>query len=1486
MDGKWYLSTSTPSYVVQSFVKHSQPRSLRGRQKEYITAFARYYFTKKPSLPPPDLSLLLFGDGERRGLFEACGAMKGLAGGGELRGSAVLSLELLLMLVDCNVNTAHGEEVLDVVVKAYPQPLSIRLLQSMALHRHLAHPTSREFALKLIFILSESCPPLQRRAEWLGSEEAVRVFEGWQKVQLQAQSEAAAAAAAEDDDRELLSWAEVHLDDLDAEDLQVDAALAELIAEVDAEGETEGGQKDPLGIARSLPPSAGQAKGAVQTSAKLGKAAAKKMQILWKQMKEGMGSSASAQLTHGPSTNTSPSTLSTSTAAQQMPSTHPSSPPPSSTTSSAPLMEQLLVTGSTSTDREDFDPVLFLSQVHSASSLDSLQRGLLHLQKSVNNRAAAMKALVAEHFGQYVFCIDTIEHLHQLMKAEVNEKSSRALRIGSALQELNRQCEAAYGGVISAKKGSDRMRETLQTLQHFTFLFALPGEVALHAQQKQYSQVVRDYKKAKAITIPPTPHTHTTTAAAAAAPAGRDLLSLVLLDVFQRISAVRSALFRQLEAPNVALEEQVRAIQWLVELDCDIDPAWYFLQRQTHHIGREMEAAVQLAIEKSHRQSKGSAAQLTSPVHGDVASSSTANGAPHFPSSSASASTSRPRQVNGPSSAFAAAPPPLSASWNPFGDLLALNPSFLSTAASSSSSPSSSSPSPEHQPMSPPPSIPLGSTPPSVVDSVSTSAVPQLIHRLCALLTHSVPSFLRLAHLIATRQLASGGGGGLSNGVPTTSPPGASASPFPLGPPSSPSTATSPSSPSLSLQGVSAEHRQAIHLLLDGVFHQLSAFVRLALFPVTAEDLQRWEAAGPVRGRTAGEEEGEGEGEGEGGSRPSTTTTSSSTSSTSALPSSPAGALSPSKAGLPSSSSSASSSSPPPVDRLVDRSAEHGPFSLAELSSPSSHLPLLDPPLPSSLPLPSSTPQTVHLLLRLHSQMLDLGLPSETLHHLSELRVAVVRWFVASTALHTRTAIESLQGEESWHLVDERLQGRGGGRRSRAATSATNASSARRTALPSRFQSLMRGALTAFTAIPSIKAHWMIQQIAGPTLDCMKAFAHTSHALMQTALEQEDSREEEQHMEEGEESQVQRRGGRPGVSHVEGGSGGFDGSPRRPGVSVVLLLLLSNLRFVRSVVLPGLLSELLSLFPSSTHSVVTDAFSRSVLPAFDELDERLLQHFLRLHLLTLHRRVRDEAYNTAALLFHLHTRVEGGKGSSRHLRVRGVVVDILLDLVHLHSELFFLCPALIRPALQHLTVGLLQSLQFCAQHCHEDAEQRRGEGLEGGGEGEGEEEEEAAVSASLRFWCAEPQLVELALLELHFIARTLDGFATGESTSTIHSTSEFLTRATQSRDRRKQPHSNGESHDSPSSAAMREQQLTVEVRATAAMFHCLTAPTTAQVQHKGRKGPKGKTGGDGGKAAMEGEEEEEGEEVLEEEEEEDGEDNEEELLASAHENRR
>ena len=303
--------------MVGSFLKHIQPRSLRGGAKDWVTAFAKYYFSRRPALSASDIRLLLLGDEDRKGVLESCGNSKGLSaavgvGGGagsgaQLRSSAVLCVELLLMLLDANVNTDHADQFIDQLVAAHSSgQLTTRLLASMRLAAHIeraaaaGNDTQLEYAFKLLFILESAMPALKGK-EWVGSVEAVRRYEAWQGARLavlEEQQRVAAREAEEDDDRVLSSWADVKLADLEAEEGQAEAALAELIADVDAEAEAEGGQKDPLGILQK-PIAASSAAGSkqqkqhaasdIRTPARLGGAAAAQMKALWQHVSSGNG---------------------------------------------------------------------------------------------------------------------------------------------------------------------------------------------------------------------------------------------------------------------------------------------------------------------------------------------------------------------------------------------------------------------------------------------------------------------------------------------------------------------------------------------------------------------------------------------------------------------------------------------------------------------------------------------------------------------------------------------------------------------------------------------------------------------------------------------------------------------------------------------------------------------------------------------------------------------------------------------------------------------------------------------------------------------------------------------------------------------------------------------------------------------------------------------------------------------------------------------
>ena len=813
----------------------------------------------------------------------------------------------------------------------------------------------------------------------------------------------------------------------------------------------------------------------------------------------------------------------------------------------------------------------------------------------------------------------------------------------------------------------------------------------------------------------------------AASPASLDLPSQVLREVFVRVGAVRASLFRQLDNGQLGLDEQVRAIGFLQELDCDIDPAWYFLQRRTAHIGREMEAAVHAAIERMLRPAHRSAQQphasagfgLSSPTSPSHVDFSATNGDDVAPSPTTFLLRPQSNGHSASSSSSSSSSGLLLAAWNPFGVLLVLNPALSSGAVQpplANSAPLSAPSSPAAHSLA----FALSSAQLSSADpAAAASAVQHLVHRLCALLTQAIPDFLRLARLIATRQLTS-----------AAAPHKATAAQAAAAPEAAP------------LQGVSAEDRRAIQALLDRLFHQFSTYVRLALFPVTVDVLQQWESSHVhvQHGSGAGAD------------------------TAAAAATSASGPLRP-----PVVASSAGGGGA--VGRAVDKASEHADVSLGE-AAPSAwtRLPLLTPPsASSSAPLPVSTWQSVHVLLRAHAALQEAGLSSESLAELSSLRTAIVRWYTARVIGAAKATIEGLQAEEDWAVVAAREE-RGRSRRPHAA-----AQSLRRTALPGRFHALLLSVMQQLSAIPAVKANWIIKLIASPCMDCVKAFAHALHALLLRVLAEEDV-------------DADGREDRPQGSAASA-----------PPIPIRLLLLLSNLRYARSALLPSLLQALLALFPPSTQPVLTDAFARSVLPVYAELDSVLVQHFLRFHLLALHRHVREEAYCRTALLFHERGRPAQSTAGAP-LRTRGAVVDVGLQLAAVHADLFCLCPPLIPQCMQALFAGVVQSVLWCCQHVAD------------GGDGATDGADEAGLAASAAFWAAQPALAQLALLEAEFLERILEPFASTDSDDAMDRLTDLLEAAA---------HRSGSAEEQQQ---RRAAQLSRDLHTTAAMFHCFAQP--------------------------------------------------------------
>lgn len=85
---------------------------------------------------------------------------------------------------------------------------------------------------------------------------------------------------------------------------------------------------------------------------------------------------------------------------------------------------------------ENFDPIVFLKEIHNETSYDNLIRGYNFLKEATKKRTATLKHLVKNNFDRFISCKDTIDHVYSELIAKGLLKDS----LGAS------NCEAAMRG--------------------------------------------------------------------------------------------------------------------------------------------------------------------------------------------------------------------------------------------------------------------------------------------------------------------------------------------------------------------------------------------------------------------------------------------------------------------------------------------------------------------------------------------------------------------------------------------------------------------------------------------------------------------------------------------------------------------------------------------------------------------------------------------------------------------------------------------------------------------------------------------------------------------------------------------------------------------------------------------------------------------------------------------------------------------------------
>jgi exocyst complex component 2 len=188
-----------------------------------------------------------------------------------------------------------------------------------------------------------------------------------------------------------------------------------------------------------------------------------------------------------------------------------------------------------------FSPALFLSQVHSNASTESLLHGLDVLSRSIDQKSASLKVLVESNFERFVRAKATIDNVYTEMKnrgvdpqkprarphsrhasrnsfrassgsglmymaespenkkknALTKESEYGVLGIKAPLIDVSAKAEEVWGPALGGREKEQTLKLVASTVDQHREIYEASGAIADCIKRKDYESLVEEYGKAK-----------------------------------------------------------------------------------------------------------------------------------------------------------------------------------------------------------------------------------------------------------------------------------------------------------------------------------------------------------------------------------------------------------------------------------------------------------------------------------------------------------------------------------------------------------------------------------------------------------------------------------------------------------------------------------------------------------------------------------------------------------------------------------------------------------------------------------------------------------------------------------------------------------------------------------------------------------------------------------------------------------------------------
>ncbi|PKY08832.1 exocyst complex component protein [Aspergillus campestris IBT 28561] len=277
-----------------------------------------------------------------------------------------------------------------------------------------------------------------------------------------------------------------------------------------------------------------------------------------------------------------------------------------------------------------FSPALFLSQVHSDASIQSLLNGLEFLSRSIDKKSASLKVLVEANFERFVRAKATIDSVYTEMRNQGKEEEPpvrprRSGQFGSyssgkqstplasptpgpkknalvkeseygmkgirdPLVEASVKAEEVWGPALGGRERELMLKSVVSSMERHRDVYEIGGLLSKSIKQRDYDSVFEQYTKARTLAK------DAQNIADAATSRHRQLtdeethtilaMGRMWMDVDQQIQVFKRDLWKRLsDAPTTsttvtasgAVEEHMELIGALLELGVEENPIWVWL---------------------------------------------------------------------------------------------------------------------------------------------------------------------------------------------------------------------------------------------------------------------------------------------------------------------------------------------------------------------------------------------------------------------------------------------------------------------------------------------------------------------------------------------------------------------------------------------------------------------------------------------------------------------------------------------------------------------------------------------------------------------------------------------------------------------------------------------------------------------------------------------------------------------------------------------